>query len=265
MAGIQRRGFLALSGLVALGLSACGRGTPAETSAPVFVLVHGALHGGWCWRRVARQLRAAGAEVFTPTLTGLGERVHLNGPHIDLATHIQDVVNVIEYEELERVVLVGHSYAGMIITGAVQSLEPKKIANLVYLDAVIPRDGETTLDAMGGLVINPEPEMFSAQPGTDFGVTDENDRAWVRRRVTSQSAQTLRDKLAISRDMSAFKRTFIACTADNDTGSPTDDMRRTSLARLDKSWRREEIATGHDAMITAPRAVSDLLLQIAAA
>jgi len=262
MARIQRRGFLALSAL-ALGLSACGPGTPTAATAPVFVLVHGALHGGWCWRRVARLLRASGADVFAPTLTGSGERVHLNGAHIDLATHIQDVVNCIEYEELDRLVLVGHSYAGMVITGVAQSLAGK-LSHLVYLDAVIPRDGECALDAMGGLVIDPDMQMFSAQPGTDFGVKDEADRAWVARRTTRQSAQTLRDKLSIDRDMSSIKRTFIACTADSGTGSPADDMRRTSLARLDASWRREDIATGHDAMITAPRAVSDLLLQIAA-
>jgi pimeloyl-ACP methyl ester carboxylesterase len=263
MARIQRRGFLALSAFAALGLAGCGRSGPVEASGPVFVLVHGALHGGWCWRRVARLLRAAGAEVFTPTLTGAGERVHLNGAHIDLGTHIQDVVNCIEYEELERVVLVGHSYAGMVITGAAQTLGDK-LAHLVYLDAVIPRNGECALDAMGGLAIDANMQMFSAQPGTDFGVKDEADRAWLARRTTRQSAQTLRDKLAIGRDMSKMKRTFIACTADSGTGSPADDMRRTSLARLDASWRREEIVTGHDAMITAPGDVSDLLLQIAA-
>jgi len=262
MALIQRRGFLALTGLAALGLSACGRGTPAEATGPVFVLVHGALHGGWCWRRVARLLRAQGAEVFTPTLTGSGERVHLNGAHVDLATHIQDVANVVEYEELEKVVLVGHSYAGMVITGVAQTLSAK-LAHLVYLDAVIPRDGECALDAMGGLSIDADMQMFGAQPGTDFGVTDEKDRAWLDRRITRQSAQTLRDKLAVG-DMSSMKRTFIACTADSGSGSPADDMRQASLARLDASWRREEIKTGHDAMITAPRAVSDALLQIAA-
>jgi pimeloyl-ACP methyl ester carboxylesterase len=186
MALIQRRGFLALTGLAALGLSACGKGTPAEAAGPVFVLVHGALHGGWCWRRVARLLRAEGAEVFTPTLTGSGERVHLNGAHIDLATHIQDVANVVHYEELENVILVGHSYAGMVITGVAQTLSAK-LAHLVYLDAVIPKDGECALDAMGGLSIDADMKMFGAKPGTDFGVTDEKDRAWLDRRVTRQS------------------------------------------------------------------------------
>lgn len=258
MTRLTRRNLFALSA-AALSLAACGGSGDAPSRA--FVLVHGALHGGWSWRRVARLLRGGGAEVFTPTLTGLGERVHLNGPHISLSTHVDDVVNCIEAEELNDIVLVGHSYAGMVITGAALRVTDR-ISHLVYLDAVVPKNGENALDAMGNLEIPPAMKMFTSTPDTDFGVTDPDDRAWVQRRVNAQSAQTLRDRLTIDRDLSGLKRTFIACMADSGSGSPADKMRQTSLARLDKTWRRAEIKTGHDAMITAPRELADILLTL---
>ena len=262
MIQIQRRGLFAL-GAAALGLAACGqaRTAPAGT---VFVLVHGALHGGWCWRRVAKILRAAQADVFTPTLSGLGERSHINGPCIGLTLHIKDVVNCILAEELRRVVLVGHSYAGMVITGVAQHLG-ERVAHLVYLDAVIPRDGETALDAMGGLSLDPKVKMFRSKPEFDFGIKNAADLAWVRRRVTPQSALTLREKINLSRDLSTVRRTYIACTADSGTGSPADVMRRTARKRIDATWRYEELKTAHDAMISAPDDLASVLLAAAAA
>ena len=113
-----------------------------------FVLVHGGWAGGWQWREVAGLLRAAGHEVFTPTLTGLGERVHLANPDIGLDTHIQDILMVLEYEELRDVILVGYSYSGMVITG-VAELAPERISQLIYLDAFVPQDGQSMLDNAG--------------------------------------------------------------------------------------------------------------------
>ncbi len=110
-----------------------------------FVLVHGGWHGGWCWTRVRPLLRAAGHDVFTPTLTGLGERAHLAHPDIDLDTHIADIINVLEYEELQDAVLVGHSSSGAVITGVVDRA-PVHLAQLVYLDALVPADGQSVLD-----------------------------------------------------------------------------------------------------------------------
>ena len=262
MIQIQRRSLFGL-GAAALGLAACGQAQTAP-SGTTFVLVHGALHGGWCWRRVAKILRAAQAEVFTPTLSGLGERSHINGPRIGLTLHIKDIVNCILTEELQRVVLVGHSYAGMVITGAAQQLG-ERIAHLVYVDAVIPRDGETALDAMGGLSLDPRIKMIKSNPGTDFGVTNPTDLAWIARRLRPQSALTLREKITLARDLSAIRRTYIACTADSGTGSPADVMRRTARERMDTTWRYEELKTAHDAMITAPDEVARLLLAAAAA
>ena len=114
----------------------------------VFVLVHGGFHGGWCWRRVAVHLRVAGYEVYTPTLTGLGERAHLAIPEIGLETHIRDVLAVLEFEDLRDVILVGHSMARMVVTGVAER-DSDRLAHLVYLDADVPRGGESSLDCNG--------------------------------------------------------------------------------------------------------------------
>src|ERR1700749_3887557 len=116
--------------------------------AATFVLVHGAWHGGWCWRRVADQLRAGGHTVFTPTLTGLGERSHLLRAGIDLKTHITDGVNVMKWESLSDVVLCGHSYGGMVISGVAEQMAPA-IRSIVFLDAFVPRNGEAIRDVTG--------------------------------------------------------------------------------------------------------------------
>ena len=110
-----------------------------------YVLVHGAWHGGWCWRRVVRDLMALGSEVYAPTLTGLGERAHLASLEVGLETHIRDVLGVLEAEDLADVVLVAHSYAG-IVCSAVADRASKRIARLVYLDAVVPQDGQCLYD-----------------------------------------------------------------------------------------------------------------------
>ncbi|WP_193171200.1 alpha/beta fold hydrolase [Nisaea nitritireducens] len=111
-----------------------------------FVLVHGAWHGGWCWRRVADRLRAAGHDVYTPTLTGLADRSHLLSPSVRLQTHILDVANLLSWEDLESVILCGHSYGGMVITGAADR-EASRIKSLVYVDAFVPSDGESAMDS----------------------------------------------------------------------------------------------------------------------
>jgi pimeloyl-ACP methyl ester carboxylesterase len=120
---------------------------------PAFVLVHGAWHGGWCWKKVAPLLRAAGHDVFTPTLTGLGERVHLLASEIDLATHVDDVLGVLEYEDLTNVVLVGHSYGGMVISGVAERAG-SRLARLVYLDAFLPENGKALRDYAPGEVLD---------------------------------------------------------------------------------------------------------------
>lgn len=129
-----------------------GSGTaPEPGTAGTIVIVHGAWGGGWAWREVDGLLRAAGYDVLRPTLTGLGERVHLAGPAVDLSTHVEDVVNALIFEQVEDVVLVGHSYGGMVITGVAEEI-PERLRRLVYLDAFVPLDGESVEDLMPGLL-----------------------------------------------------------------------------------------------------------------
>ena len=154
-----------------------------------YVLVHGAWHGGWCWKRVAPLLRAAGHEVYTytPTLTGLGERAHLLSRDIDLDTHITDIVNVLAYEELTDVVLVGHSYGGMVIAGVADRV-PERVAHLVYLDAFVPRDGQAVHDIFSPefaahlqalALAEGDGWRIPAPPAASYGVTAAADLAWV--------------------------------------------------------------------------------------
>src|SRR5271169_3471156 len=154
-----------------------------------FVLVHGAWHGAWCWRRVARLLAARNHDVFMPTLTGLAERSHLLRPDTALDTHILDIVNVMKWQELTDVVLVGHSYGGMVISGVAAKLE-KAIASFVMLDAFFPENGHSVLDvaspAVVGAIVAAEgagTTTLPPRPAAAFNV-NEKDRAWVDTQCT---------------------------------------------------------------------------------
>jgi pimeloyl-ACP methyl ester carboxylesterase len=140
---MTRRGVLASAGAGASAAALGGTPAAAQTSAPkTFVLVHGAWHGGWCWRRVADRLQKGGHKVFTPTMTGLGERSHLVDGKVNLATHVRDIVNVIKWESLNDVVLVGHSYGGIIISGVAEEMR-EAIGSIVFLDAFVPENGDS--------------------------------------------------------------------------------------------------------------------------
>ena len=168
-----------------------------------FVLVHGAWHGGWCWQRVADRLRGAGHTVFTPTLTGLGERSHLLRAGIDLTTHITDVVNVMKWEGLSDVVLCGHSYGGFVISGVAEQMAPA-IRSIVFLDAFVPRNGESVQDLTGPAVqegiaarCNAAISPFRRASAEAFGV-NAADRAWVDRLCVGQPIATFTDKIALT-------------------------------------------------------------------
>jgi pimeloyl-ACP methyl ester carboxylesterase len=159
-----------------------------------FVLVHGAWHGGWCYKRVARLLRQAGHEVYTPTLTGLGERAHLMSRTIDLGTHVQDIVGVIHCEELSDVVLCGHSYGGMVIAGVAEQIAAK-IRSLVYLDAFVPENGKSLFDYLPAeqsarmrtdAAQNGEGYKVTPIPATAFAV-NAKDTVWVDAMCVSSS------------------------------------------------------------------------------
>ena len=233
-----------------------------------YLLVHGGWHGGWCWRRVTAILRDAGHEVFTPTLTGLGERSHLLSPEVGLDTHIEDVMGVLKYEDLHDLILVGHSYAGIIIT-AVADQAAERLAHLVYLDAFVPHDGESLTDVIGPDFVAAFQERVKAEgegwrlpplPLEVLGITKEADQQWMSPKLTDQPFKAfsqpvrLRDEEALSR----LPRTFIYC--NNPAIGPYDQF--ADKARRE-GWRYGEIATGHFPMVTAPRQTADLLLEIA--
>jgi pimeloyl-ACP methyl ester carboxylesterase len=235
----------------------------------IFVLVHGGGHGGWCWQRLAPLLRAAGHEVYTPTLTGLGERSHLMRPDTDLDTHIADVVGVLNYEGLAGTILVGHSYGGMVITGvADRALE--RVAQLVYLDAAMPRNGESLRDLAPlhmdfahrdarfdhgvELVLWPTPES-----GRIYGVTDPHWLEWMAGKLTPHPWKSFIQPLRLAHEAEVLRipRTNIHCSASLRNRQPETADR---AYQADRVW---EIDTGHDLMITEPRAVADMLLRLA--
>jgi pimeloyl-ACP methyl ester carboxylesterase len=186
-----------------------------------FVLVHGAWHGGWCWKKVTPLLRAAGHEVFTPTLTGLGERAHLLTPAVGLETHIEDVLGVLYYEDLRQVVLVGHSYGGMVITG-VAGRAADRVAHLVYLDAFVPWEGQSLLDLMGvtqAAIVRERTEREGDGWGVPplplelFGVTEAADHAWAGPRIGMQPLKTFEQPLPQTGAAAALPRTYMHCAA----------------------------------------------------
>jgi pimeloyl-ACP methyl ester carboxylesterase len=230
------------------------------------VLVHGAWHGGWCWQRVADRLRSDGHTVFTPTLTGLGERSHLLRDGIDLKTHIADIVNVMKWEGLSDVVLCGHSYGGFVISGVAEEMAPA-IRSIVFLDAFVPHNGESVLDLTGPAVQegvrNARQRGDIAVPpraAAAFGV-NVADRAWVDRLCVGQPIATFTDKIVLTgaRDRIARKSYIRAKSYAN----PGFD-RALGEVRSDPSWRSYELPSGHDVMVDMPERLAEILLEVAA-
>jgi pimeloyl-ACP methyl ester carboxylesterase len=235
-----------------------------------YVLVHGGGHGGWCYQRVARLLRAEGHEVLTPTLTGLGDRAHLLDDGVDLERHVTDVAAVLRFEDLRDVILVGHSYGGMVITGAADR-EVDRVGRLVYLDAATPINGQSLVDVAGPVInaVRPMGEVVDGielvlLPGPDagllYGVTDPADLAWMAERLTPHPWRCFEQPLTLGNEdaLWAIPQFHIVCTST----LPTRD--RDQMARAKAEGRLWDIDTGHDLMITEPKRTADALLQVAA-
>jgi pimeloyl-ACP methyl ester carboxylesterase len=234
-----------------------------------FVLVHGGWHGGWCWDRVAPLVRAAGHRVWAPTLTGLAEKVHLLTPETDLETHIGDIVDLFRDVGIEDAILVGHSYAGMVISGVADRI-PGQIAQLVFLDAIVAEDGQSQYDLLpserreyyrqrarnegdGWRVPPPPPEAM--------GITDPAEAAWLRERMTFHPLRALEQPVQLTGVGSSLPRSYIQCTTGPVVASFAPFADRASASR---DWDVYELETGHDAMLTAPVELSATLLRIAA-
>ncbi|HJQ60441.1 MAG TPA: alpha/beta hydrolase family protein [Vineibacter sp.] len=230
------------------------------------MLIHGAWHGGWCWQRVAPSLAAAGHRVLAPSLAGVADRRHLLSAAIDLDAHIDEIVAQLDRENLRDVVLVGHSYGGLVITG-VADRAAARLAHLVYLDAVIVNAGEawsathppdrvatwSRLAAPSGGVSVPPPDASA------FGITDAADRAWVNRHLTPHPYRTYTQPLRLARPPGAgLRKTHVACRGP---GALSPAARRVVIDAA-HGWTTRTLDTGHDAMITAPGTLTDLLLSL---
>jgi len=235
-----------------------------------YVLVHGGAHGGWCYGPIARILRDSGHTVHAPTLTGLGERSHLLRPDIDLDFHVRDVAAVLHYEDLRDVILVGHSYGGMVITG-VADRAAERVGHLVYLDAAMPENGEALADlaaplmeaAHGSMRVVDGVELVlfpGTEPLANYGVTDPDDIAWMTERLTPHPWRCFTQPLRLTNEDALWKipQSVICCTS-------TLAFRPARTERARAAGRLWDIDTGHDLMITEPRAVAELLLRVAAA
>jgi pimeloyl-ACP methyl ester carboxylesterase len=233
-------------------------------SSKTFVLVHGAWHGGWCWRRVADRLRARGDIVFTPTLTGLGERAHLLQPNIDLSLHVADVLGLIKCERLNNIVLVGHSYGGFVISGVAEAVA-NKISSIVFLDAFVPDNGESLLDVVQPAVqeviqgvLDRGDTTVPVRDAAAFKV-NEKDRAWVDSLATPQPIGTMTEKIKLTgaRERVAMK-TYIRAA-----GYPNVSFDKAcARTKADRSWRTYEVPCGHDVMIDEPDRLADILIEV---
>jgi pimeloyl-ACP methyl ester carboxylesterase len=227
-----------------------------------FVLVHGAWHGGWCYARVAKKLRAAGHEVYTPTLTGVGERSHLAGMHITLATHIKDIVNVFEYENLNDVILCGHSYGGMVISGVASAIG-ERIRSLFFLDAFLPQDGQSLFDLVGDTANQflQLAKQFDGRlppiPAAAFNV-NAKDAAWVDKTCVPQSLMTFTDSAKLTEKYAAVKkRTYLLATGYEMHVFDQFHER----VKNDPAWKVRTVKCGHDVMLDDPDELTKLLLE----
>jgi pimeloyl-ACP methyl ester carboxylesterase len=231
------------------------------------VLVHGGRQGSWSWTRVAPRLRAAGYAVWTPTLSGLADRGHLLAPSIGLGTHVEDVRAMLEYEDLRDVVLVGHSYGGMVITALCETDARQRIAALVYLDALIPRSGDNAYDLMAPeITANLQQSVardgdgwrVPARTGNGvFGLSDPDDVAWASARLSDQPAATYTDALRSDAAARTLPRAYIRFTAPAVIPEHVTDR-----ARKDPSWRYAEVAAPHAGPLSHPDEVTRALLDV---
>ena len=264
---MKRRDVLKTMAIAGLAAGTGGAAATAQTTAQTFVLVHGAWHGGWCWSRVTDRLRAAGHQVFTPTQTGLGERKHLLSKDITLDTFTKDIVNVIEAEELSNVVLVGHSFGGLAISGAADAI-PDKIRHLVYLDSLMVEGGKSPFDNLPPDIVAARRKAaeetsgglsLPAPPPAAFGISDAKDTEWVKRRLTPHPLGTYTSTLNIKGPVgNNLPRTYIACT--NPSYAALEGSRK--WVKAQQGWRWAEIATGHDAMVMAPEELARMLIGV---
>jgi pimeloyl-ACP methyl ester carboxylesterase len=237
----------------------------AQNGRKTFVLVHGSSAGGWCYRRVADLLEKAGHKVYAPTLTGLGERSHLMSGLITLDTHIEDVVNVIRWENLEDFVLVGHSYGGWIISGVAERFQGK-ISSIVFLDAFMPENGQRVLDTNSPRSraeieeAQRKAEVSRPAPPASVWKVNEKDQPWVNEKFTAQPVGVAFTPIRLTGARDCVpKKTYVRAKGyDN----PNFEAYYAKV-KSDPSWRTYEMPCGHEVMIDMPERTTEILLEVA--
>jgi pimeloyl-ACP methyl ester carboxylesterase len=258
----------ALSAMAAVGAVVTTGGAQtaqAQTAPRTFVLVHGTWHGGWCWRRVADTLERKGHKVYAESLTGLGDRSHLLTKDVNLTTHVNDVVNLVKWEDLKDIVLVGHSSAGFVITQAAEQIG-SSVASIVYLDAFVPQPGDNLISlanpgprkaledavARGDLVAKPVPSAA-------FKVNIK-DQPWVDAKCTPHPLAAVAEKVtAVGAHEKIARKTYLRAKGFD---SPVFDQ---TLAKLQTApgWKTYQVPSGHDVMVDMPERLVEILLEVA--
>jgi pimeloyl-ACP methyl ester carboxylesterase len=265
---MDRRSVLLAGAVIPLAIATLPSAAQTPGSAKTYVLLHGAWHGGWCWRPVADALRAQGHRVFTPTQTGLGERRHLLSREITLDTFVADVANLIEMEDLQDIILVGHSFGGLTISGVADRM-PDRIRHLVYLDSLVLEGGQSPFGVLPPDVVAARRKLAAEQglgiaipppSPTAFGVPEDHPQAaWVRQHLTPHPVGTYESPLRLEHPIGNGRpRTYIHCT--NPNYAPLEGSRQ--LVRRQQGWQWKEIATGHDAPVLAPAELARMLIEI---
>ncbi|WP_257177038.1 MULTISPECIES: alpha/beta fold hydrolase [Bradyrhizobium] len=233
--------------------------------AKTFLLCHGAWSGGWAWKKMHPLMAGAGHRLVTPTYTGLGERAHLASPAIDLDTHIQDILNVIRFEDLDDIVLLGHSYGGMVATGVADRVR-ERVRQLIYLDAFVPRDGQSLFDLNEG---GREPMRRAAAAGDGFRIppnppppdTPQADLDWLNARRVPMPIKCFETKLRLEHGEPTIPCSYIYCTR-----IPPGDVfgQFATRAKNEDGWRSFELDASHAPNVTAPEALMRMLDEIVA-
>ena len=228
-----------------------------------FLVAHGAWAAGWAWKKMPPLMNAMGHRFITPTYTGLGERAHLSNPSIDLDTHIQDVLGVIEYEELQDFILIGHSYGGMVATG-VADRAADRISRLVYLDAFVPKNGQCLFDLVSAenrdrsiKLAESDGDGWLVPPNPMPADTPEEDRRWADPKRVPLPIKTVQQPLYLIHDSVPMPISYIYCTRDN----TFDQFARRAR---EEGWDYHELDSSHNPHITIPDQLATLLDRIAA-
>jgi pimeloyl-ACP methyl ester carboxylesterase len=256
---MKRRSFLA-GAAVAATTAGCTASRPAAPQGRTFLVAHGAWSAGWSWKKMHPLMQSRGHRLVVPTYTGLGEREHLANAAVNLETHIQDLLGVIKFEELDDIVLLAHSYGGMVGTGVADRV-PERIRRLIYLDAFVPRDGQSLFDlsaegmreqfrqglaAGDGWRVPPMPIPADTSPA---------DKQWIERFRMPQPLHCFDTPLQLQRGDTRIPRSYIYARK----AAPGDPFRQFADRAQREGWEYREIDASHSSQITAPEALATLL------